>query len=96
MPTYEYECKKCHHRFDLRRRFGEDGTAKCPKCNNESIRVFTAVPVIFKGSGFYVTDHRGTNPASSDESKATPVDSKTTPDGKKIKSIEPVISPKKD
>jgi putative FmdB family regulatory protein len=96
MPTYEYECKKCHHRFDLIRRFGEDGNAKCPKCRGEALRIFTAVPVIFKGSGFYVTDNRGSNPASSEESKPTSGESKPTPDGKKIKSVEPVAKPRKD
>jgi putative FmdB family regulatory protein len=89
MPIYEYECKKCHHRFDLRRRFGEDGSAECPICGKEAVRIFTAVPVIFKGSGFYITDHRGANPASSEESKITP-------DGKKIASIEPVVKARED
>lgn len=87
MPTYEYECKECHHRFDLRRRFGEDGSAECPKCRKEAIRVFTAVPVIFKGSGFYVTDHRGSEPSESLASQ----EPKVTPEGKTIKSIEPVV-----
>jgi putative FmdB family regulatory protein len=59
MPTYDYECSKCKHRFELRRSFSDNGhTARCPKCKGRSQRIFTSVPVIFKGSGFYVTDHR--------------------------------------
>jgi len=63
MPVYDYECVKCRHQFELRRRFGENGTVDCPRCQGEARRLFTAVPVIFKGSGFYVTDHRKEKPA---------------------------------
>jgi putative FmdB family regulatory protein len=58
VPLYEYECGKCAHRFELRRRFGEDGDATCPVCSGQSRRVFCPVPIVFKGSGFYVTDYR--------------------------------------
>jgi putative FmdB family regulatory protein len=57
MPTYEYECNACHHRFDERQGFNDEPVAVCPKCNSRSQRVFHAVPVVFKGSGFYCTDH---------------------------------------
>jgi len=58
MPIYEYECGKCSLRFELRRRFGEDGSGPCPRCGGEAHRLFSPVPIIFKGSGFYVTDSR--------------------------------------
>ncbi len=58
MPTYEYECDKCGCHFDLRQRFFDEAVAECPKCQNKSHRVFCPAPVIFKGSGFYVTDTR--------------------------------------
>ncbi|MFW6150513.1 MAG: FmdB family zinc ribbon protein [Chloroflexota bacterium] len=61
MPTYEYECGQCSLRFELRRRFGEDPGAVCPRCEGLAHRVFTPVPIIFKGPGFYVTDSRGSN-----------------------------------
>ena len=63
MPIYEYECEKCSLRFELKRHFGEDGGSSCPRCASEARRLFSAVPIIFKGSGFYVTDSRKTNPA---------------------------------
>ncbi|MBI2852341.1 MAG: zinc ribbon domain-containing protein [Chloroflexi bacterium] len=59
MPTYEYECTGCAHRFELRRSFSDTGTVSCPRCGSRAARIFTSVPIIFKGSGFYVTDHRG-------------------------------------
>lgn len=58
MPTYDFECVKCHHKFEQKRSFNDDGTADCPRCHGEARRLFSSVPVIFKGSGFYVTDHR--------------------------------------
>jgi putative FmdB family regulatory protein len=67
MPIYEYECEKCHSRFELKRSFGEDGGANCPECRGKACRIFTSVPVIFKGSGFYVTDNKKSNPASTTE-----------------------------
>jgi putative FmdB family regulatory protein len=80
MPIYEYECNKCSHRFELRRKFGEDGGAACPQCQGVSQRVFSAVPIVFKGSGFYVTDCRkesggaatGSEPKSGVKSESKP------------------------
>ena len=57
MPTYEYECNTCHHRFDARQGFNDEPVATCPKCKGSSQRIFHAVPIVFKGSGFYCTDH---------------------------------------
>ena len=57
MPTYEYECNTCHHHFDARQGFNDKPVADCPKCKGLSQRVFHAVPIVFKGSGFYCTDH---------------------------------------
>ena len=61
MPIYEYECKNCCFHFELRRGFGDDGSAPCPVCNAEGRRIFSPVPIIFKGSGFYITDSRAKN-----------------------------------
>ncbi len=63
MPIYEYRCSVCSCDFELRRRFGDDSGASCPKCNGHGQRVFSPVPIIFKGSGFYVTDSRARNSA---------------------------------
>ncbi|MBI2907579.1 MAG: hypothetical protein HYX92_08000 [Chloroflexi bacterium] len=57
MPTYEYACGRCHHRFDVRQGFHDEPLATCPKCKSAARRVFQPVPIVFKGSGFYCTDH---------------------------------------
>jgi len=62
MPIYEYECEKCSLRFELKKHFGEDGRASCPLCQGEARRIFSPVPIIFKGSGFYMTDSRRNHP----------------------------------
>ncbi len=64
MPIYEYECSKCLHHFDKRQQFHDEATATCPKCQGKSSRVMVPAPIIFKGSGFYVTDYRSKNSAA--------------------------------
>jgi len=58
MPTYEYQCLKCEHRFDLEQSFSAEAIAVCPICHGIAHRLFSAVPILFKGSGFYITDSR--------------------------------------
>ena len=71
MPIYEYECGSCHHVFERRQRFDEEPVAMCPRCQGKARRVIHSVPVIFKGSGFYSTDHgrgyRASTPAKKPE-----------------------------
>lgn len=76
MPIYEFECEKCRLKFDLKRSFGEDGNADCPHCHGKAHRCFSAVPVIFKGSGFYVTDQRKPSPVE-DSVKEAKTEAKT-------------------
>ena len=57
MPRYDYQCTSCDHRFELVQSFKEAGSGVCPQCAGEGRRVFHAVPVIYKGSGFYTTDY---------------------------------------
>ena len=58
MPIYQYACTKCKANFELRQGFNDDSQVSCPKCKAEARRLFLPVPIIFKGSGFYVTDHK--------------------------------------
>jgi putative FmdB family regulatory protein len=65
MPIYSYRCNDCGHEFDQRQRMSDDALTVCPVCEGSIRRVVTPVGVVFKGSGFYVTDNRGTNSANS-------------------------------
>jgi len=58
LPIYEYQCTCCPSRFELRRSFSDDSQVFCPQCGGNAQRIFLPVPIIFKGSGFYVTDYR--------------------------------------
>lgn len=64
MPTYEYECRGCGHRFERRQRFDEEPVKVCPECSGETRRVLHPVGIVFKGSGWYITDSRGSNGAT--------------------------------
>jgi putative FmdB family regulatory protein len=71
MPLYEYECKKCHHRFEKIQKFSDRHTKKCPECGGAIEQVISAPAVQFKGSGWYVTDYAkksGTSASSSSSS----------------------------
>ncbi|WP_141817374.1 FmdB family zinc ribbon protein [Ornithinimicrobium humiphilum] len=59
MPTYSYSCKDCGHAFDIQQAFSDDALTVCPNCSGALRKVFSAVGVVFKGSGFYRTDSRG-------------------------------------
>jgi|SRR5262245_34280130 putative FmdB family regulatory protein len=57
MPLYEYQCKKCHHRFERIQKFSDPHVKKCPECGGAVEQVISAPAVQFKGSGWYVTDY---------------------------------------
>jgi len=59
MPVYTYHCEACGLTFDQRLRFNDPQPARCPECGAEALhRVYKPVGIVFKGSGFYATDHR--------------------------------------
>jgi putative FmdB family regulatory protein len=72
MPLYEYECKKCHHRFEKIQKFSDPHTKKCPKCGGPVEQLISAPAVQFKGSGWYVTDYpkKSSGGSSSDSSRS--------------------------
>jgi len=57
MPLYEYECKKCGHRFEKIQKFSDKMVKKCPECGGQVEQMISAPAVQFKGSGWYVTDY---------------------------------------
>lgn len=59
MPIYTYRCESCGVNFDRRQKFSEQPLTRCPECGKKSLhKVYAPVGIVFKGSGFYVTDHR--------------------------------------
>jgi putative FmdB family regulatory protein len=57
MPTYEYVCRSCGHRFEVVRSMRDEPLTVCPECGGELRKVFAPPAIAFKGSGFYATDH---------------------------------------
>ena len=73
MPTYQYACKEsaCGHRFEAVQSFSDDPLTSCPVCQGQVRKVFSAVGVVFKGSGFYRTDSREPVKAAAKNGSAT-------------------------
>jgi putative FmdB family regulatory protein len=65
VPTYDYACTECDHRFDIVQAFTDDSLTVCPVCGGKLRKVFGAVGVVFKGSGFYRNDSRSSSNGSS-------------------------------
>jgi putative FmdB family regulatory protein len=61
MPVYTYECEECGVCFDARQKFSDDPITECPECGGYTHRVPQAVGIVFKGSGWYSKDSKGTN-----------------------------------
>jgi putative FmdB family regulatory protein len=82
MPTYEYRCRNCGEPLEVVQSFTDDPLTECPACGGELRKVFQAVGIAFKGSGFYKTDSRkaakssasssGSESSGSSEKKSTP------------------------
>ena len=75
MPIYEYRCEKCGYTFEVFTSFSHNGVRKCPHCGARARRIISAPGVIFRGSGFYSTDHRsnhGSGGSSSSGKDITP------------------------
>lgn len=71
MPTYDYRCKDCGHEFEIHQSFSEDALTVCPNCQGDLRKVFSAVGISFKGSGFYKTDSRSGGSGSKSSSTST-------------------------
>ncbi len=85
MPTYQYACTECGHAFEQFQSFSDDALTECPQCEGRLRKLFNAVGVVFKGSGFYRTDSRekSSSSASSMKTESTSESkSDTKPDSK--------------
>ncbi len=69
MPIYEYECEKCGNKFEILSGYNGKKAERCPACKGSAHRIFSPVPIIFKGQGFYITDSRKEKETQKSESK---------------------------
>ncbi|AWW39109.1 MULTISPECIES: FmdB family zinc ribbon protein [Streptomyces] len=69
MPTYQYQCTECGEGLEAVQKFTDDALTECPNCSGRLKKVFSAVGIVFKGSGFYRNDSRGSSSSSSPASK---------------------------
>jgi putative FmdB family regulatory protein len=83
LPTYQYACSACQHEFEVFQAFSESSLTHCPECNGELRKVYSAVGVVFKGSGFYKTDSKSdtkpASPAAKESTVKAPTAEKVTP-----------------
>ncbi|MCH5673962.1 FmdB family zinc ribbon protein [Streptomyces gilvus] len=77
MPTYQYQCTECGEGLEAVQKFTDDALTECPNCGGRLKKVFSAVGIVFKGSGFYRNDSRGSS-SSSSPSSSKPATSTST------------------
>lgn len=95
MPTYEYECKSCGHVFEAFQSMKDEPLKICPECGKEIRRLINGgTGIIFKGSGFYVTDNGGSKKAASASSPSSAANSTPASESKKEKT-DPSVSKEK-
>ena len=84
MPTYEYICKSCGYEFEEFQSMTAEPLKTCPKCNKEIVRkIGTGAGLVFKGSGFYITDYKNKKSSVKENTTSTPSEKKSSPDTKK-------------
>jgi len=71
VPTYQYQCTECGEGLEAVQKFTDDALTECPACHGRLKKVFSAVGIVFKGSGFYRNDSRGASSSSSPASKSS-------------------------
>ncbi len=76
MPTYEYACSDCNNRFEVRQRMSDAPIDTCPQCGGRISRILFPVGIVFKGSGFYVTDNRSKSESSDGSTEKSSTESK--------------------
>jgi putative FmdB family regulatory protein len=69
VPTYQYACTACGHQLEAVQSFAEDPLTECPACAGRLRKLFSSVGIVFKGSGFYRTDSRGSTGSKTEKSE---------------------------
>ncbi|MDF3302828.1 FmdB family zinc ribbon protein [Streptomyces tropicalis] len=81
MPTYQYQCTECGEGLEAVQKFTDDALTECPNCKGRLKKVFSAVGIVFKGSGFYRNDSRGSSSSSSPASSKSSSSSSSSDSG---------------
>jgi putative FmdB family regulatory protein len=96
MPIYEYQCKRCHHRFERIQKFSDPHVKKCPECGGPVEQLLSPPAVQFKGSGWYVTDYaKKAGKSSTPGDSGSPAESGTKAESGSKKEEKPKSEPKK-
>lgn len=94
MPTYQYACKSCDHRFEQAQAFSDPSLTECPVCDGALRKIYGSVGVVFRGSGFYRTDSRSGSADLAAKTEKPSVDSKSeTKTEVKKAEAKPVAAP---
>jgi putative FmdB family regulatory protein len=88
MPTYEYACIDCGHKFEIVQSFSDEALTTCPECGGSLRKVFGSVGIVFKGSGFYKTDSRGSTSTAAKTPSSEPA-TNSSPDSTGSSTKEP-------
>jgi putative FmdB family regulatory protein len=96
VPTYQYACNDCGEPLEVVQKFTDDALKVCPNCEGNLRKVFSAVGIVFKGSGFYRTDNRASSTSASPTSSTAsskPAESKSADSGSGSSSSTPAATP---
>ena len=97
VPTYQYACTECGHAFEQFQSFSDDALTTCPECEGRLRKLFNAVGVVFKGSGFYETDYRSKayKKSAEEDRKAETKSKESSSDKKESESKKPAAKAEK-
>ncbi|MET7757009.1 FmdB family zinc ribbon protein [Streptomyces sp. NPDC005389] len=92
MPTYQYQCTECGEGLEAVQKFTDDALTECPQCKGRLKKVFSAVGIVFKGSGFYRNDSRGSSSSSSPAASKSSTPSSSTSASSSTSDAKPAAS----
>ncbi|MEU8760849.1 FmdB family zinc ribbon protein [Streptomyces sp. NPDC048659] len=96
MPTYQYQCTECGEGLEAVQKFTDDALTECPNCKGRLKKVFSAVGIVFKGSGFYRNDSRGSSSSSSPAASKSSSSSSSTSSSSSSSTSTPSTSSSSD
>ncbi len=98
MPIYEYQCSSCTHRFELKQSIKDDPIKECPRCGKDVTKLISSPAIMFKGSGWYITDYSdkmkpGSGSESSEKPAASDAEKTKTPASSENGGTSPAATP---